>query len=147
MTFASLLTQLNAFDPELPLVFTLEGTDIGAGYHVTELRHLSATGIDCGGTIEIWEEAKLQLFDLPGKTHMSVAKFSAILKQSLNKLPSLADTSLSAEFALGNIGLRTLSLSQPRLEESRVLVELQNLTALCKPLQRQQTKEPLVCSG
>jgi hypothetical protein len=89
----------------------------------------------------------LQLFDLPGKTHMSVAKFSAILKQSLNKLPSLADTSLSAEFALGNIGLRTLSLSQPRLEESRVLVELQNLTALCKPLQRQQTKEPLVCCG
>jgi hypothetical protein len=147
MTFASLLTQLNAFDPELPLVFTLEGTDIGAGYHVTELRHLSATGIDCGGTIETWEEAKLQLFDLPGKTHMSVAKFSAILKQSLNKLPSLADTSLSAEFALGNIGLRTLSLSQPRLDESRVLVELQNLTALCKPLQRQQTKEPLVCCG
>lgn len=144
MTFAKLLIQLSHFDPKLPLVFKLDGAEIGAGYHVTELRHSVSTGIDCGGSIETWDEAKLQLFDVPGKTHMSIVKFSNIVQQSLIELPILADATLLVEYATGNIGLKSLTLKDARLDEGRALIELQNMTAACKPAQRKQLQNDVI---
>ena len=62
-TFSELVSQLQAVDPALPLIFKTKQGAIGAGYHVTELRHAHAKGIDCGGNIQTWQEARLQLMD------------------------------------------------------------------------------------
>lgn len=73
MTFTELLAALDPLDAQAPLIFSAGARNIGAGYHVTELRHSASTGIDCSGTISTWDEGRLQLLDGPGKIHMSVA--------------------------------------------------------------------------
>ncbi len=136
MTFANLLNQLKSHDPTLPLVFQSQEGDIGAGYHVTELRQNSSVGIDCGGTIERWEDARLQLLDGQGGRHMSVGKFSKILEVSLQRMPELADLPLQVEYAPKNLGLRLMSLGDPVAGDEAVVVALGDQAAQCKPAAR-----------
>ncbi len=136
MTFAQLMAQLAQFDPDRALIFQADGQAIGGGYHVTELQHLVSTGIDCCGNIERWQEARFQLLDGAGKTHMPVGKFLGILDRSLSKLPELADVPLLVEYAPGNLGLRTMRPSEPEARGAAVLIALNDLSAICKPAQR-----------
>ena len=139
MTFTSLLSELSSFNPDVPLVFEVDDQTIGTGYHVTELRHSLSTGIDCGGNIETWQEARLQLLDGAGEVHMSVGKFRDIVKGSLRKLPELSQAPLLVEFSPDNLGLQLMTLGAPMLQGDRVTLELQNSRAVCKPAQRSQT--------
>lgn len=139
MTFSKLLTKLNPYDGAAPLVFEADDHVIGAGYHVTELRHSISTGIDCGGNIEKWEEARLQLLDGAGQTHMNVGKFRDIVKGSLSKLPKLSEAPLLVEFSPDNLGLKLMTLDEPVMQEGRVMLRLQNSKAACKPAQRSKS--------
>ena len=139
----NLVELLSGLQPHLandPLVFHVGDQQIGKGYHVTELRHSTSTGIDCGGTIEAWQEARLQLLDGPGKAHMTVGKFRDILARSLGKLPALGEAPLLVEYAPENKGLRLLSPAEPVSGNGRVLIELRDNRAVCKPAQRHQIK-------
>lgn len=136
MTFAELLTKLEPFDPKAPLIFEANWRAIGAGYHVTELRHSTTTGIDCGGNVETWGEARLQLMDGPGRTHMSVGKFVGIVKKSTDRLPELADAPIMVEFSPDNRGLKLMTIDGPESTDDRVILELRDTTALCKPAQK-----------
>ncbi len=135
-TFADLLADLQTLDPMHPLVFVTDEGEIGAGYHVTELRHSTSKGIDCGGKIETWQETRLQLLDGQGSTHMSVGKFSDIVQQSLSALPELAQAPLLAEFGHNNSGLMLMSVGAPELQDETVVLRLGKACAICKPAQR-----------
>ncbi|WP_299864117.1 DUF6428 family protein [uncultured Roseobacter sp.] len=139
MTLADLLSELKALDAGSALVFEASGKPIGAGYHVTELRHSESTGIDCGGTVERWSEARLQLLDGAGNAHMRVEKFVGILEQSLARLPALADVPVMVEFAPENVGLQLLELGQPLARDEGVFVALRAARAICKPAHRSQS--------
>lgn len=150
MTFTALLAALEPLDSTASLVFLIDDDEIGAGYHVTELRHSISTGIDCGGNVEAWDEAHLQLLDGAGKTHMSVSKFTTILRQSLNKLPQLSEAPLLAEFSLDNDGLKLMSMGAPIQNADRVTVRLRNTNAVCKPARRHKSldaKSSACCTG
>lgn len=136
MTFANLLNRLKSFDANMALVFETNGQPIGAGYHVTELRHSTSTGIDCGGQIETWQEARLQLLDGSGDAHMEVGKFRSILRNSLSKLPQLADVPLLVEFSPENKGLKLMSLGNPTPKDSWLSISLGDSSAVCKPAKR-----------
>lgn len=136
MNFSTLLSRLKAHEAAAPLVFEVDGQTIGAGYHITELRHSTSRGIDCGGSIETWQDARLQLLDGPGKTHMSVNKFSGILSKALAKLPELVDADLLIEFSPDNEGLHLMLLDELRAEEGEVVLTLRNSRAVCKPAER-----------
>ncbi len=136
MTFATLLSSLKTFDGAAALTFEVDDRIIGAGYHVTELRHSLSTGIDCGGNVETWQEARLQLLDGPGETHMSLGKFRAIVEKSLDRLPELADAPLLVEFSPENLGLKLMALGTPFMKDGRVSVKLRDAKALCKPAQK-----------
>lgn len=139
MTLADLLSELKALHADSALVFEANGEPIGAGYHVTELRHSESTGIDCGGTVERWSEARLQLLDGAGDAHMRVGKFVGILKQSLTRLPALADGSVMVEFAPKNVGLQLMELGQPIARDKSVFITLRATAAVCKPAHRAQS--------
>lgn len=141
MTFATLLSGLKSFDSNAALVFEVNAQVIGAGYHVTELRHSTSTGIDCGGNVETWQDARLQLLDGPGETHMSVGKFSSILGKSLTKLPMLSDVPLLVEFSPDNLGLRLMVLGEPFMKDGRVFLNLRDSKAVCKPAHRDKTPD------
>lgn len=136
MNFAYLLTRLKSQEAVLPLVFEFDGKPIGAGYHVTELRHSNSTGIDCGGVVESWQEARLQLLDGHGDGYMSVGKFTAILEKSIAKLPMLSDAELLVEYSPNNLGLKLMALDDPVVRDGQVSLSLRNSKAVCKPAKR-----------
>lgn len=139
MTFATLLSSLKTFDGAAALTFEVDDRIIGAGYHVTELRHSLSTGIDCGGNVETWQEARLQLLDGSGETHMSLGKFRAIVEKSLDRLPELADVPLLVEFSPDNRGLKLMALDAPLMKDGRICVRLRDSRALCKPAQKNRS--------
>ena len=134
-TFSELVSQLQAVDPALPLIFETKQGAIGAGYHVTELRHAHAKGIDCGGNIQTWQEARLQLMDGYGGEYMSVGKFSGIVRKSLAAVPELKQADLLVEFGHNNAELSLLTLQEPVLQDDAVIVPLGDARAICKPAQ------------
>lgn len=137
-TLAELLVDLKGHDPEKPLVFVTKEGEIGPGYHVTELRHSVSQGIDCGGNIESWQDAKLQLLDGQGSTHMNVGKFKKIVEKSLSALPGLGNVPLLVEFGHNNATLTLMSLSAPEDAQGNVLIRLGEARAVCKPAQRKR---------
>ena len=136
MTLSALLSSLEPLDPGAPLVFEADDREIGAGYHVTELRHSMSTGIDCSGTVDRWNEARLQLLDGTGETHMSVGKFTDIVRKSLGRLPELSQAPLLVEFSPGNNGLKLLTWEEPFIQNGRVTLRLRDTRAICKPARR-----------
>lgn len=149
MTFATLLSSLKTLDATADLIFEVDDRVIGAGYHVTEIRHSTSTGIDCGGNVETWQEARLQLLDGPGTTHMSVGKFSYILEKSLSKLPKLSEVPLLVEFSPDNFGLKLMALDEPLMKDGQVSLRLQDTRAICKPAQRNKSlnESTITCCG
>ncbi|QIE54118.1 hypothetical protein G5B40_00850 [Pikeienuella piscinae] len=141
MTFATLLSGLERLDAAAALIFEFDGQPVGAGYHVTELRHSTSTGIDCGGKVETWQEARLQLLDGPGEAHMSVGKFRGILEKSLGRLPELSDAPLLVEFSPGNSGLRLMVPGEPSMKNGLATVYLRDSRAICKPAERKRSIE------
>ena len=135
-SLAELLVDLQGFDPKLPLVFVTKEGEIGAGYHVTELRYARTKGIDCGGTIADGHEARLQLLDGAGSHPMRVGKFCEILAKSLSALPELSKAPLAVEFGHGNQDLRILSVGEAAPQQEAVVLPLGNARAICKPAQR-----------
>ncbi|WP_299741157.1 DUF6428 family protein [uncultured Roseobacter sp.] len=140
-TLSGLLHDLQLQDPSLPLVFETKEGEISPGYHVTELRHSSSRGIDCGGNIEAWQEAKLQLLEGLGATHMSVGKFNSIVSKSLSAMPELKHVSLKVEFGHDNKDLRLMSLSSPEHRGNHVVIRLGSIRAVCKPTETARREE------
>lgn len=139
MTLNEMMEELKNMPSEAALVFVSDAGDIGAGFHVTELKHAEVTGIDCGAQISTWREASLQLLDGSGRSHMKVGKFAGILRQSLKRLVPLADVPLHVEFAPQNNGLRKYHVSQPTMSNNRVVIALSDDRAFCKPAQKAKT--------
>ncbi len=135
MNLNQLMTFLSTANPEAKLVFSTEAGDIGSGYHVTEFKLAQIKGIDCGGRVTDWSEVAIQLLDGSGGTHMSVTKFTGILKKSIARVDGLGDVEAHVEFSPSNNGLRSYTLSDPIDRGSRVLIKLRAAGAACKPAQ------------
>ena len=148
MTPQMLLETLQTLPAELPLVFQTEKGEIGAGYHVTELKLAQVRSIDCGGRLASWSEAVLQLLDGQGVDHMKVGKFAAILSQSVSRVSGLGESLLHVEFAHENKGMRIYEVSRPVMHESLVCVALNEVRAHCKPaLEHGANTEASGCCG
>ncbi|MDE2385277.1 MAG: hypothetical protein KGO53_11725 [Alphaproteobacteria bacterium] len=65
----------------LPVKLRHAGWELGAGFHITEIKHTTVRGLDCGRNEEAWDETVVQLLDLPGpeEGRMKSAKFASIL--------------------------------------------------------------------
>ena len=133
MNLDTLLQTLQTAPPDAPVVFTTASGEIGGGYHVTELKHASITGIDCGARISEWTEVSMQLLDGDQGEHMPAGKLTGILAQSQKHIPGLSDADLLIEFEHRNDGLRRFSAEAPELREGRVYIRMEETTAVCKP--------------
>lgn len=133
MTLRALDTNLSAFPDQTKVIFETDSGRIGGGYHLTELKLAQVTSIDCGGQMDSWTEASLQLLDGPIGDHMTAAKFRAIISHSLDRIAGLGDVSLSVEFAPQNAGLRLYEIADVQDSDGAAIVALREKTALCKP--------------
>ena len=128
-----LLDELEAY-PDHLLIFRSEEGDIGAGFHVTELKQASIKSIDCGGRTDQWTETVLQLLDSSEGTPMAIGKFLAIAEKSEAVLPGLSGVPLIFEYAPGNRGLHRMKIASVHTDDQRVVVSLGEDRAVCKPL-------------
>lgn len=133
MNLNSLLRNLKTAPAQAAIVFTSDAGDIGCGYHVTEFKLSRVTGIDCGGRVNEWQEAAVQLLDGNGGNHMAVSKFTGILEQSIVRVEGLGAAQVHVELSPNNMGLRIYNLQAPEIKGDRVLVRLQAAGAMCKP--------------
>ena len=132
-TLSDLLGSLAGAHPDLPAVFRADGAEIGAGYHVTELKLADISSIDCIGRQSRFAEAQMQLLDGQDGETLTVGKISTILNRSMAALPGLGDAPLSIEFAHGNRGLARYRLGAPEISDRRVRLPLVADRARCKP--------------
>lgn len=135
MTLQEIVSDLQELPSDAGLIFESSSGPVGNGYHVTELKRMNITSIDCGGRVADWTEAALQLLDGAGTEPMRVGKFLAIVRQSAVALPGLAEAPLHVEFAPENRGMRLHDLAPPRASGDHVVIGLSEIRATCKPAQ------------
>lgn len=133
MTLSDLVATLKTQDPQAPLVFATPDAEIGGGYHVTELKVLNITSIDCAGRTSEWREAAVQLLDGRVGEHMKVGKFVGILENSLRKVQGLGDAPAHVEFSPNNEGLQRYEIKFGAPSKDQVLIRLATAQATCKP--------------
>ncbi len=129
----ALRTELSEEDLDRKLIFATVDGEIGAGYHITELKLADVQGIDCGANQRGWRETVVQLLDGHGRAHMSVGKFAAIVDQSVKAVPGLGDAPVRIEFAPRNQGLHLYEIGGAERTEDALIVGLVDDRATCKP--------------
>lgn len=126
--------QLTESDFDRKLMFTTGDHDVGAGYHVTELKFADVKGIDCGANQTAWAESTIQLLDGHGGQHMRVGKFAKIVDQSVRAIPGLGAAPLRVEYGPGNRGLQLYRIGAVQRTDDALLVTLLSDQAQCKPV-------------
>ncbi|MEM7719450.1 MAG: DUF6428 family protein [Pseudomonadota bacterium] len=132
-TLSIFLHALTDADLDRRLVFATIAGEVGAGYHITEFKLSDVKSIDCAARKSTWVEAAMQVLDGYGDEHMPVNKFKTIAEQSINALPDLAHAPLSVEFAPGNHGLGLYKIGAVQRTDTKLIVNLQPMAAVCKP--------------
>ena len=135
-TLADFEATLKALPADAPLIFTTRDGAIKAGYHVTEFKVADINSVDCGGKVDHWQEASMQLLDGFGGEHMAVGKFLGILGHSIVAVKGLATAGAFVEFAPMNVGLRSYQLSAVTLHDGVVEVALKERGPMCKAANR-----------
>ncbi|MEM1388508.1 MAG: DUF6428 family protein [Pseudomonadota bacterium] len=141
MTLYDLFTTLRRAEARAELVFAMPDGEIGAGFHVTELKSAEITSIDCGGRVTRFRETILQILDGLAGDPFTVGKFLGICAQSVAAIEALGDAPLTIEGARANAGLARYEVADIVMARDRVVVHLATQRAQCKPAtQRAQCK-------
>lgn len=123
---------------EKRLVFSYEGRDVQAGYHVTEVKSGAFSALDCGANPERWQETFIQLWDVPeeGRTHMAAGKFLAIMGKVAQHVSFDRATRLTFEVSDGVEAMRLYMASDLHVAGDAVRVTLSRRPSSCKPRDR-----------
>ncbi len=120
--------------PDASLLFAIEDVEIAEGYHVTELKQVNITGIDCGQNVDRRQETHIQLLYGSVSPAMSVSKFDAIARKSAEAVSGLLDHPLFVESGPGNLALRRFKIQDVVHKPDRIVITLENDRAQCRPL-------------
>jgi hypothetical protein len=138
LSTADLLAQL-APHPTKSLVFSYEGHDTQAGYHVTEVKAARFSSLDCGAAPETWQETVIQLWDIPaepGRAPMSAGKFLAIMRKVAEQVHFDPEATLTFEVSDGTRAMQIFAPVRIDVAADAVRVELGPRPATCKPRDR-----------
>jgi hypothetical protein len=121
------------------LIFSYDGRDVQAGYHVTEVKTAAFQALDCGANYESWQETFIQLWDIPQEDHrrfMPVEKFLAIIGKVSAKIPLDSQAKVTFEVSDGRRPMSLYRASSLATDGDVVRVELTPRPASCKPRDR-----------
>lgn len=149
----SLTRMLAALAPydDKALVFAYEtGAEVRPGYHVTEVKAGSFVTLDCGGNPDAWQETILQVEDIAAKdggTHMRVGKFRSILAQVDRKVRLNGDARVTIEVSRPDEAMKVYDVAAIDAGDDRVVVQLGERPAICKPRHRAQQEAAATASA
>lgn len=135
-SLVDVLNQLSG-TPDLPLLFSLDGINIGNGYHVTEIKLADITSVDCGSGSDRWQEVIIQLLDgASAKPAMTCGKFRSIMNKAQASLKPANDSRLVFEYSPSNGTLQRLQVHTVSNQNDSRIIELGGTKAECKPFSR-----------
>jgi len=134
------LNTLRAAKSDQQLVFQVGDVPLVAvGYHVTEIKAITYSTMDCGGVADKWEETVIQLWNPgnePEREYMTVKKFLAIYERVAKHIPVSYDAELRFEY--GDTRRPATSYHIERLESrgALIFVHLRAPVVTCKARDR-----------
>jgi hypothetical protein len=130
------LDRLRGAKPDQQVVFQLDqAVLVETGYHVTEVRAVTYSTMDCGGVADQWKETVIQLWnpgDEPEREYMTVKKFLAIYDRVAEHIP--VSDNAEVRFEYGDMYRAAASYHVERIEsrEALILVHLRAPAVTCK---------------
>lgn len=108
---------------------------IAKNYHITEVKHTTIKAVDCGGSMDTWNETIIQL--LEPKTYNEEAAMSCFKAAGiLNKVGKMVayDTDAVVKFEYGNANFHTahLPVDQVLVGDDKIIIQLSTDTTQCK---------------
>ncbi|MBT8302730.1 MAG: hypothetical protein KJO63_15510, partial [Maribacter sp.] len=101
--FLSLLQE----NPNRSLLFEYkEGHQVGANYHITEVKNITVDAVDCGANTDFWKETIIQLWESPldkdKRAFMTANKALSILNRVDLMKPMEKDVEVKFEYSNPN---------------------------------------------
>ena len=123
---------------------------IGANYHLTEVKNVHFSTVDCGGNPNEWKETQIQLWESPseiGKTnYLTTSKASQIIKKVDSIQPLWLNTEVKIEFGNETFHTSVLKIQNYIASETRVTFQLFEEKTLCKAPSTNTQKETTATS-
>jgi hypothetical protein len=138
------LDRLRGAKPDQQVVFQLDqAVLVETGYHVTEVKVVTYSTMDCGGVADKWKETVIQLWnpgDEPEREYMTVKKFLAIYERVAEHIP--VSDNAEVRFEYGDMRRAAASYHVERLEsrEALILVHLRAPAVTCKARDRKKAR-------
>lgn len=131
--------------PELPLAFSTDHGTVPAAYHLTEVRRVAHSSVDCGSKSHSWTETHFELWaprdSVPDRTPMRAGKFLSIVDKVRGTL-SLDDRAEARVFGSVNGGPDQLhSVTSIKTGAASITVHLEPVTTRCKAAQSETSTE------
>lgn len=146
-SLGGLLAQLAPHEDK-SLVLAYGSREVQPGYHVTEVKAGSFVTLDCGNNPDTWQETILQVEDIPaqdGQDFLNVGKFRAILSQVDRKIRLNADARVTIEIGRPDEAMRIYDVTTIDVMDGRVILNLGERPAICKPRHRAAQAEASAC--
>lgn len=130
-----------------PLRFLLNGEQlVPSDFHVTEIKRVAVTSLDCGGGASAWQELVIQLWSPTGEdaqTAMTAAKFLSILARA--GATTLLETE-TVRFEYGGADRPAVQYYLDRIDLAggTADVHLASPRVACKPRERDRLAEVTV---
>ncbi len=109
---------------------------IGANYHLTEIKNVDFTTVDCGGKQNYWQETQMQLWESPReidkRTYLTAHKFLAIFNRVNSIVPLWLKTELKVEFGNENFHTSVMKISSYTINATKIVVQLFIEKTQCK---------------
>ena len=146
ITIKEFLDTLRAVQSDQTIVFQLHKERlVAAGYHVTEVKAVNYSAMDCGGVADRWDETLIQLWnpsDEPERDDMKVAKFLAIYDRVAEHVPVSDDSELRFEYGDGHRPAIAYHVERLESRGPLILVELRAPAVTCKARDHKNAAAP-----
>jgi hypothetical protein len=146
ITIKEFLDTLRAVQSDQTIVFQLHKERlVAAGYHITEVKAVNYSTMDCGGVADRWDETLIQLWnpsDEPKRDDMKVGKFLAIYDRVAEHVPVSDDSELLFEYGDGHRPAVAYHVERVELKGPLILVELRAPAVTCKARDRKNAAAP-----
>jgi len=147
--FLSLLEE----HPNKNLLFEYQkGKNVGANYHITEVKNVTIDSVDCGAGTDFWKETIIQLWESPDEheteEYMTADKASAILNKVDKLKPMERNVEVKFEYSNSNFHTAQLFVNDFKVDNEKIVLQLGVEKTDCKaretcgvPVEESSTKE------
>lgn len=130
------INKLNENKEKSLLIEFSKGEYAGTNYHLTEVKNVAFSTVDCGGNTNNWKETHLQIWESPReidkKDYLTVNKVLSILNRVNGINPLWLETEIKVEFGNDVFHTSVMKIDDFEINNNQLIVKLFSEKTLCK---------------